>query len=214
MKITTFSQVDTWVFDLDNTLYHPSVRLFDQIEARMRRYIMDLLSVEEAEADALRATYWRDHGTTLSGLMAHHKIDPMHFLFDVHDLDFSALTPDAALAQAISALPGRKIVFTNGDAHYARRVLAGRGLAEVFEDVYGIEHAAFAPKPRQEAFDTVFSLANVAPTRAAMFEDDVRNLMVPKALGLGTVLVHGDRAGHGHIDHDTQDLATFLTQIA
>ncbi|MEL6690309.1 MAG: pyrimidine 5'-nucleotidase [Pseudomonadota bacterium] len=208
-----FSHVNAWVFDLDNTLYDPSVRLFDQIEEKMRHYICRLLDVDLAEADALRARYWRDHGTTLAGLMAHHEIDPMHFLYDVHALDFSGLSEDPVLAAQISALPGRKLVFTNGDAAYAQNVLDARGLGDVFETIYGIEHADFTPKPQRAAFARVFEQANISPQTAAMFEDDVRNLEVPAALGMQTILVHTDAPAHDHIHFRTADLTKFLSEI-
>ncbi|MEM6275714.1 MAG: pyrimidine 5'-nucleotidase [Pseudomonadota bacterium] len=208
-----WERVDTWVFDLDNTLYHPSVRLFDQIEEKMRRYICRHLDVELAKADALRALYWREHGTTLAGLMAHHQIDPMHFLRDVHALDFTVLTPDPDLGEAINALPGRKIVYTNGDADYAANVLRARGILDAFEAIYGIEHADFQPKPRRGAFDAVFARAGIDPARSAMFEDDVRNLEVPSKLGMATVLVHTQAPDAAHIQHRTSDLTRFLSQI-
>ena len=46
MKNTDFSHVNTWVFDLDNTLYPPSARLFDQIEQRMTDWVMTALNVD------------------------------------------------------------------------------------------------------------------------------------------------------------------------
>ncbi|MCH2075532.1 MAG: pyrimidine 5'-nucleotidase [Rhodobacteraceae bacterium] len=208
-----FSHVDAWVFDLDNTLYDPSVRLFDQIEEKMRHYICRLLGVDLAEADVLRALYWREHGTTLAGLMAHHEIDPMDFLYDVHALDFSGLSEDPALAAQISALPGRKLVFTNGDAAYARNVLNARGLGDVFEAIYGIEHVDFTPKPQRAAYGRVFEQASVDPAVGAMFEDDVRNLEVPAALGMKTILVHTEAPAHDHIDFRTSNLTHFLSQI-
>ena len=128
----------TWVFDLDNTLYAPHFRLFDQIAVRMTRFVMDTLGVDEAEANRLRTQYWSEHGTTLAGLMRVHGMDPEAYLIEVHDIDMSALTPDADLRTRITALPGRKIIFTNGTAPYAERVAAARGLdaatAAMFED--------------------------------------------------------------------------------
>ncbi|MEM1235934.1 MAG: pyrimidine 5'-nucleotidase [Pseudomonadota bacterium] len=209
-----FDAIDTWVFDLDNTLYSPDVRLFDQISEKMRHYIRREFNVPMAEADAMRADYWHKYGTTLAGLMAHHKIDPWHFLNDVHDIDFSVLSAAPDLASAIEALPGRKLIYTNGDKPYARRVLEARGLGHVFEELYGIEDAAFRPKPEKAAFDMVFASAGLTPTRATMFEDDSRNLTVPHALGMRTVLVHTEVADASHIHHKTADLTQFLVQIA
>jgi putative hydrolase of the HAD superfamily len=209
-----FAHVRTWVFDLDNTLYPPRMRLFDQIEVRMTEWVMAALKVGRTEADRLRAAYWRDYGTTLAGLMAVHAIDPAPFLAHVHDLDFSVLSPEPALAAALQRLPGRRIVYTNADAVYAARVLEARGLAGLFDAVYGVEHANFRPKPDQDAFETVFALDGLDPKTAAMFEDDPRNLAVPHAMGLRTVHVAPDPVQARHIQHHTADLAGFLHRLA
>ncbi|CUH60456.1 pyrimidine 5'-nucleotidase [Thalassobacter stenotrophicus] len=208
-----FEHVTTWVFDLDNTLYPSHVRLFDQIEVRMRDYVARTLRVDLAEADRLRAHYWRTHGTTLAGLMREHAIDPDPFLDHVHDIDFSVLPRDATLADRIARLPGRRIVYTNGTAPYAARVLEARGLSHLFDALYGVEHAGYQPKPDAAAFDTVFTKDNLVPRRAAMFEDEPRNLQVPHELGMATVLVAETRPRGEHIHHHTHDLSDFLAQI-
>ncbi|MGB0440451.1 MAG: pyrimidine 5'-nucleotidase, partial [Paracoccaceae bacterium] len=181
-----FSHVSTWVFDLDNTLYPPEMRLFDQIETRMSDWVMRAVGVDRTEADRLRVHYWRTYGTTLAGLMREHDVDPGPYLHEVHDISFDPLSPDPDLAQRLAALPGRRIVYTNGTAPYAHQVIAARGLEGLFDAVYGVEHTAFLPKPEAGAFDTVFALDGLDPTRAAMFEDDPRNLAVPHAMGLRT----------------------------
>jgi putative hydrolase of the HAD superfamily len=214
MPHTDFSHVRTWVFDLDNTLYPPETRLFDLIEVRMTAFVMDVLSVGRHEADRLRRHYWRTYGTTLSGLMTEHGIAPDGFLADVHDISLDRVRPDADLAAAIAALPGRKIVHTNAAADYGRRVLAARGLADVIEAVYGIEHAGYCPKPRREAYLQVCDLAQVEPADAAMFEDDARNLAEPHALGMRTVHVAPDSEPADHIHHHTDDLAAFLARLS
>lgn len=165
-----FSHVRTWVFDLDNTLYPPEMRLFDQIEQRMTQYVMRQLGVDHTQANHLRKTYWARYGTTLAGLMREHQIDPEPYLHEVHDIDFSVLAPDPALAREIAALPGRRIIYTNGSAPYARNVLAARGLAGLFDAIYGVEHASFRPKPERDAFEQVFSRDGVDTRTAAMFE--------------------------------------------
>jgi putative hydrolase of the HAD superfamily len=221
-----FSHVRVWIFDLDNTLYPPEAQLFAQIETRMTAYMMRHLGISHEDANWQRAEYWRLHGTTLAGLMAEHALDPRHYLDDVHDIDFSVLEPDAGLAEAIAALPGRKLIHTNGDAAYARRVLAARGLEEtLFDAVYGIEEAGFHPKPAAESFARILDAAAVDPRIAAFFEDDPRNLEVPHRLGMRTVLVGQGRHGpdllapggrdHGpHVHHQTDDLTAFLRRIA
>ncbi|MBF9059763.1 pyrimidine 5'-nucleotidase [Rhodobacterales bacterium HKCCSP123] len=213
MSRDRFSHVETWVFDLDNTLYPPEMALFDQINVRMTDWVMRVLGVDRAEADALRHRYWRDHGTTLAGLMRHHGIDPGPYLEEVHQIDFTVLTPDAGLAAAIAALPGRRIVYTNGTAPYARRVIAQRGLDGLFDAVYGVEHAGLIPKPERDAFEAVFALDGLAPERAAMFEDDPRNLRVPHAMGMRTVHVAPEAEAAEFIEHHTDDLAGFLEAL-
>ncbi|MEO1000391.1 MAG: pyrimidine 5'-nucleotidase [Pseudomonadota bacterium] len=208
-----FSHVTSWVFDLDNTLYPPDARLFDQIEARMTAFLVRELGVEEEEAAALRRTYWRAHGTTLAGLMEVHGVDPEPYLEEVHEIDLSALDRDPALAAAIRALPGRKIVYTNGSRGHAERVTEARGLDGVFDAVFGVEDAGYAPKPRADAFARVFAAAGVAVEAGAMFEDDPRNLAVPHDLGMKTVLVAEDHPGDAHIHHHTVDLRDFLTRL-
>ena len=208
-----FSHVRHWVFDLDNTLYPPSARLFDQIEVKMTDYVMAELGVDHAEADRLRKHYWREHGTTLAGLMQEHGIDPDPYLVAVHDISFAPLDPDAELAARIRDLPGRRIVYTNGSAPYAERVLEARGLAGLFDGIYGVEHADYRPKPERQAFDTVFAKAGIAPQTAAMFEDDPRNLAAPHAMGMRTVHVAPAPHDGDHIHHHTDDLTGFLSRL-
>ena len=213
MVAASFKHVRAWVFDLDNTLYPTSARLFDQIEVKMTDYVAKALNVSTEVADHLRDTYWKQYGTTLAGLMAEHSIDPEPYLDAVHDIDFSVLSPDPALAARIDALPGRKVVYTNGARPYALKVLEARGLTGLFDAVYGVEHAGYRPKPEQAAFEAIFALDNLAPEFGAMFEDDVRNLAVPHALGMRTVHVGPDPLPAPHIHHHTDDLAAFLSQV-
>lgn len=214
MVAQQFHHVDTWVFDLDNTLYPPSARLFDLIEARMTAWVMGALGVEQAEADRLRRDYWLRYGTTLAGLRAEHRVDADAYLADVHDIALDRIAPDPALTTAIGTLPGRRIVYTNGSAGYAERVIAARGLTGLFDAVYGVEHAGFRPKPERGAFEAVFARDGVTPARAAMFEDDARNLAAPHAMGMRTIHVAPAPEPAPHIHHHTDDLAGFLTQLS
>lgn len=213
MPAEQFSHVAHWVFDLDNTLYAPEARLFDQIEVRMTAFVMQALGVTRPEADHLRQHYWKLYGTTLAGLMHEHALDPADYLVDVHDISLDHLTPDPDLRSGIAALPGQKIVYTNGSAPYAERVLAARGLSGLFDGVYGVEDAGFRPKPDRAAFETVFARAGIAPGRAAMFEDDPRNLQAPHAMGMRTVHVAPAPVAAAHIQHHTADLSGFLTRL-
>ena len=213
MPRTHFATVQTWVFDLDNTLYPPHMRLFDQIEVKMTDWVMRALQVDRARADHLRAHYWQTYGTTLAGLMTEHGVDPGPYLTEVHEIDFSVLAPDPALAKVIARLPGRKIIYTNACVPYAEKVVEARGLGGLFDAVYGVEDANFHPKPEARAFSTVFDRDGLDPVTAAMFEDDARNLMVPHALGMRTIHVAPSADPAPHIQHHTDDLAGFLARL-
>lgn len=208
-----FAHITTWVFDLDHTLYPPSVRLFDQIETKMVDYVQTFLNVDRQTANELRSKYWASHGTTLAGLMDIHGMDPHEFLEVVHDIDFSVLPKAPQLSELISKLPGRKLIYTNGTAPYARNVLTARGLLDHFADIYGVEDAEFRPKPERHAFETVFAKAGFDPQNAAMFEDDPRNLEVPKAMGMRTILVAPHPIPKPYIDHHTNPLEDILSQV-
>ena len=213
MVKSAFQHVTTWVFDLDNTLYPPRHRLFDQIEVKMTAWVMRALNVGQTEANRLRQHYWDTYGTTLAGLMREHDVDPAPYLTEVHEIDFSGLPPDPDLAARIAALPGRKIVYTNACVPYAHKVLAARGFDGLFDAVYGVENASFRPKPEHAAFAQVFAADGLDPTRAAMFEDDPRNLTAPHAMGMQTVLVTPKPLKARHIHHHTDDLAGFLARV-
>ena len=213
MVKAAFSHVSAWVFDLDNTLYPPQARLFDQIEVRMTQFVMESLKVDRDEADRLRIHYWRTYGTTLAGLMREHGVDPAPYLTTVHDISLDHLEADAELAAHIRDLPGRRIVYTNGNGPYAERVLTARGLSGLFDAVYGVEHAGFRPKPERAAFEAIFAQAKIDPAMAAMFEDDPRNLAAPHAMGMRTVHVAPAPFEAAHIHHHTDDLSGFLARL-
>ena len=208
-----FSHVAYWVFDLDNTLYPPKARLFDQIETRMTQYVMGTLDVDRDRADHLRKHYWAKYGTTLAGLMREHDVDPGPYLTHVHDISLTNLEPDYALRDGIAALNGRKIVYTNGSAPYAQKVLEARGLGGIFDAVYGVEHANFHPKPERRAFEAIFEKDGLDSAKAAMFEDDLRNLSAPHAMGMRTIHVAPERVDADHVHHHTDDLTTFVARL-
>ena len=219
------SDIDTWVFDLDNTLYPPRSNLFAQIDQRMGAFIADLLNVAPQEAKRIQKEYYRVHGTTLHGLMVEHGVDPHAFLDFVHDIDHSPIEPDPALGGILSELPGRKFVLTNGSVAHAGAVMARLGIADHFEDVFDIVAADFKPKPDRAPYDMFLSRYGIEPKRAAMFEDLPRNLAVPKVLGMKTVLILPE-PGHrglerweeydeddGNIDFVTNRLSDFLKAV-
>ncbi|WP_151720098.1 pyrimidine 5'-nucleotidase [Gemmobacter serpentinus] len=213
MHAQDFSHIRNWVFDLDNTLYPPAMRLFDQIEVKMTDFVMRELGLAQPEANRLRQSYWDRYGTTMAGLIAEHGIEPEGYLHEVHDIDFSILVPDPDLATAIAALPGRRIIYTNASRPYAEKVLAARGLDGLFAAIYGVEHAGYRPKPERAAFETIFALDGLDPTTGVMFEDDPRNLAAPHDMGMRTVHVAPQALVAPHIHYHTDDLAGFLTRL-
>jgi len=213
MLNASLSHVDCWIFDLDHTLYPQSMCLFDQISEKIRHFVMRDLGKTAEDAENLRHDLWERYGTTLAGLMAEHEVDVARFLHDVHDVDLDDMHPDPVLRIRVDALPGRKIVFTNGPIEYAHNVLAARGLNDLFDAVYGCEDALLVPKPQSAAFDAIITKDKFEPTKAAMFEDSPRNLEVPHALGMRTIHVAPTPHGGDHIHHHTTDISAFLDDV-
>jgi len=208
------SHIENWVFDLDNTLYPPECGLYQHMDARIRRFVARALDLPEDEAHKVQKRYFQSHGTTLAGMMADHGTDPYEYLEDVHQFPLDALADAPCLAERIAALPGRKIIFTNADAPYARRALAALGLDNIFETIVDIHACDYSPKPSESAYDTLLDLTGINPARSIFFEDMARNLA--KAMGMKTVWINnGSELGdltddYDHIDHETDSLAAWL----
>ena len=171
---------------------------------------MDLLKVDRDVADKMRHNYWQEYGTSLAGLRKNFEIEPDHFLEFVHDIDFSVLSKDADLLDVLKKLPGRKIVYTNGTAPYAKKVLEQIGIIHVFDEIYGVESANYIPKPSPEAYEIIFSKAKIVFNRSAMFEDEMRNLKVPHYLGLKTILICDTPSKENFVNYSTKNLVIFL----
>lgn len=204
--------VDTWLFDLDNTLYPAEAEFMTLIEGRMTHFVARETGLPRDEAFALQKRYLSEHGTTLAGLMANHGVDPEAFLDEVHDVSMASLVPDAQLREAIAVLPGRRLVFTNGDRRHAERVLAKLELDDLFEATFHIALADYIPKPHPQTFARMMAFHDVAPAGTAFFEDSARNLKPAHDLGMTTVLV-GPQAlasDHPFVQFRTPHLADFL----
>ena len=221
-----FATTTTWIFDLDNTLYPAECNLFAQVDHRMGEFIAKYLGVPYEYARHLQKSYYRQFGTTLSGLMQVHKMQPGPFLDYVHDIDISVVPDSPKLAVQIEKLPGRRLIFTNGSRRHAERVAEKLGVLHLFEDICDIAACEYVPKPSADAFDRMVRRHGVASSEAAMFEDMPHNLEVPHMLGMTTVLVHSSYLDHPvqeamqrwtelpqHIHHMTEDLCTFLEAI-
>ena len=221
-----FEHVDTWIFDLDNTLYPSECNLFAQVDVRMGTFLAKFLGVPYAHARHLQKAYYKQFGTTLSGMMTIHKMEPGPFLDYVHDIDLSVVPPSIDLRAAIEALPGRKLIFTNGTVGHAERVAERIGILDLFEGICDIVACEYKPKPGAEAFATFVKRHGVVGGTAAMFEDMPQNLEVPHALGMKTVLIRSTYIDHpaqakartwttlpAHIHHVADDLVGFLRGI-
>jgi putative hydrolase of the HAD superfamily len=212
--------IDVWLFDLDNTLYPASCRLFDQVDVAMGRYIADMLSLEPQEARALQKRYFREHGTTLRGLMDNHDIDPHDYLAAVHDIDLTPVAPNPRLDAALARLPGRKLIFTNGSVPHAQGVMDRLGVARHFEAIFDIVASDFVPKPEMAPYRKLLAEHAIDPTRCFFAEDSARNLVPAHDLGMTTLYVrhqaewnvdaHDDAA---YIHHRCDDLTAWLESV-
>ncbi len=213
--MTGLGHIDTWIFDLDNTLYPATCKLFDQIALRMTDYMVTQMNISAADATVLRSGYFKKYGTTLRGLMLEHNFEPHGFLDYVHQIDYAPVQHHPALGEAIRTLPGRKLVFTAGTRPHAHNVLARLGCEDVFEDIFDITDCHFIPKPDAQPYQIFLQRHAVAPERAIFFEDIQENLVVPRALGMTTVLVGAQDEAllPAHVDYVTDDLARFLSHI-
>lgn len=219
MNATDFQHVETWVFDLDNTIYPARFNLFDQVDVRIGAFIANLLDLEVVAARCIQKQYFRDHGTTLSGLMRNHDVDPHEFLGFVHDIDVACIPPDPLLGQNLERLPGRKVIFTNGSTGHAENVLDRLGITQHFEGIFDIVAADFIPKPEAAPYRDLIERFRIEPNKAVMVEDLARNLAPAAALGMTTVWVRTDNAwaaegsADDYVHHVIDDVADWITGL-
>ena len=211
--------IDTWVFDLDNTLYSASSNLFDQVSDRIGQYIASFLGVDREEAHRLQKKYWREHGTSLRGLMTLHACKPEEFIEFVHDIDLSAVAANPELDAALARLDGRKVIFTNGSVPHAERIMARLGVAHHFEGVFDIVASDYIPKPELSVYQRLVGRFGFDPRAAIMLDDMAHNLEPAHALGMRTVWVRTPESQErlaalggrrDHIHHETDDVTSFL----
>jgi len=223
----TFDHVDTWVFDLDNTLYPHHVNLWQQVDKRIGEYVSRWLNVSPEEARRIQKDYYLRFGTTMRGMMSLHGVSADDYLAYVHQIDHSPLEPNPAMGAAIAKLPGRKLILTNGSVDHVDKVLERLGLSGHFDAVFDIIAADLEPKPASQTYERFLRLHDVDPAKAAMFEDLARNLVIPHHLGMTTVLVVPDGSKEvvredwelegreaAHVDYVTDDLSGFLETLA
>jgi len=210
--VTDLVHIDTWLFDLDNTLYPVETEFMTLIEGRMTDFMEKVTGLPRDEARAIQKKYYHAHGTTLAGLITHHDIDPEDFLTEVHDVSLDRLTPDVKMAEALMRLPGRRLVFTNGSAAHAERVLERLQIAHAFEDIFHISAADYIPKPSPLTFEKMMARHGVSAAGSAFFEDSQVNLAPAAQLGMTTILVgpHAAASTADFVHHRTNNLVAFL----
>ena len=180
------------MFDLDNTLYPAACRLFDQVDARIGQFIVEKLALDAKQARVLQKRYFKEHGTTLSGLMKLHDTDPDEYLDYVHDIDRSAIQPSRELDEALGRLDGRKVIFTNGSADHAQKVMARLEVGHHFDVVFDIAAANYLPKPDPATYRALIDEHAIEPSRAVLIDDISHNLRPAAELGMTTVWVRSE----------------------
>ncbi len=215
-----FDSIETWIFDLDNTLYPASSRLFDQVDRKITEFIMQALDLEWDEAYKTQKSYFRDYGTSMRGMMSVHGTAPEDYLTYVHDIDLSPIPASPALDSALAQLAGRKVIFTNGSTKHATNVTKKLGISHHFDGIFDIVDSHYTPKPDHRVYEKMIAAFDLDPRKSVMVEDMARNLVPAAALGMTTVWVRTEsewaREGSvgDHIHHIVDDLTDWLAALA
>lgn len=218
-KWADFAHIDTWIFDLDNTLYPAHSNLFAKIDKKMGEFVSDFLGVDLPEAKTVQKKYFHEFGTTLNGLMRNHGMDPKGFLDYVHDIDVTDLATAPELSTALEELEGRKIIFTNGSHYHATNVASQLGIEHHFEHIFDIVAADYRPKPDMSVYEKLVQELEINPKKAVLFEDMAKNLAPAREMGMITVWLPNEEhwshesAEDGHIQYSTDNLAQWLQSL-
>ena len=213
--------VDTWVFDLDNTLYSADSGIFQQVSELMGKFVSKHLNIDIKEAKKIQRKYYKKHGTTLRGMMDNHGVDPDTFLNEVHQLDYSIVEPDQKLNEELDKLRGKKIIYTNANLQHVNQVLARLELTNMFDYIFDIKMADYIPKPELNPYKQFIDKFNINTSCAIMFDDIAKNLVPAKDLGFTSVWINAGyenfsddiASSKGSLDYETKDLSSFLNEI-
>ena len=213
--------VDTWVFDLDNTLYSADSGIFQQVSELMGKFVSKYLNIDINEAKKIQRKYYKKHGTTLRGMMDNHGVDPDTFLNEVHQHDYSIVEPNHKLNEELIKLNGKKIIYTNANQQHVNEVLARLELTNMFDDIFDIKMADYIPKPELDPYKQIIDKFNINTSCAAMFDDIAKNLVPAKNLGFTSVWINAGyenfsddiASSKGSLDYETKDLSSFLNEI-
>ena len=213
--------INTWIFDLDNTLYSADSGIFQQVHRLMGEFISKNLNVDLTEAKKLQSKYYKQHGTTLRGMIDNHGTNPDHFLEEVHKLDYSIVGPNDLLNKELKKLEGRKIIYTNANKKHVIDVLERINLTNFFDEIFDIKMANYIPKPEIKPYEQIIDLFNINPKSSAMFDDIARNLVPAKKVGFTPVWIDAGyenfsddiKSSKNYLDYETRDLSLFLKDV-
>ena len=215
------NQVETWIFDLDNTLYSADSGIFQQVHELMGKFVSNHLNIDIDKAKKIQKNYYKQHGTTLRGMMDNHGVDPDHFLAEVHNLDYSIVGPNIELNIELKKLEGRKIIYTNANMQHTIDVLERIELSNFFDDIYDIKMANYIPKPEMAPYEQLIKQFNIDAKSAAMFDDIAKNLVPAKKVGFTSVWIDAGyenfsddiKASKSYLDHETTNITKFLENV-
>ena len=218
---TLKNKISTWIFDLDNTLYSADSGIFQQVHTLMSKFVSAHLNIDIKKATELQRKYYRQHGTTLRGLMDNHNVDPDHFLSEVHQLDYSIVGPNFKLNRELKKLKGRKIIYTNANRQHANDILIRLELTNVFDEIFDIKTANYIPKPEASPYEQIISDFNIDPITTIMFDDIAKNLVPAKNVGFASVWIDVGYENFSddiakskkYLDYETKDLSLFLDEV-
>ena len=218
---TLKNKINTWIFDLDNTLYSADSGIFQQVHTLMGKFVSKLLNIDIKKAKDLQRKYYRQHGTTLRGMMDNHNVDPDHFLSKVHQLDYSIVGPNFKLNKELKKLKGRKIIFTNANRQHVKDILMRLELTNLFDEIFDIKTANYIPKPEASPYEQIIREFNIEPITAVMFDDIAKNLVPAKNVGFASVWLDVGYENFSddiakskkYLDYETKDLSLFLDEV-
>ena len=214
-------KIDTWIFDLDNTLYSADSGIFQQVHDLMSKFVSKHLNVEIKKAKEIQRKYYKQHGTTLRGMMDNHGVDPEYFLKEVHKLDYSIVDSNKKLNEELKKLKGRKIIYTNANLQHTLDVLDRIELSDFFDYIFDIKMANYIPKPDLQPYEQIIKDCNLNPSTSAMFDDIAKNLVTAKKVGFTSIWIDVGyenfsddiKASKEYLDFKTKDLSVFLEKV-
>ena len=215
------NKIDTWIFDLDNTLYSADSGIFQQVHQLMGKFIQEFLNIDLQKAKEIQKKYYKEHGTTLRGLMDNYGVDPDHFLEEVHKLDYSIVSSNDKLNEELKKLKGKKIIYTNANMTHTLNVLERIKLSNFFDEIFDIKMANYIPKPEIKPYEQIIKDFDLNPSTSAMFDDIAKNLVPAKKVGFTSIWIDAGyenfsddiKSSNKYLDFETNDLCIFLEKV-